>query len=143
MTWAILQEGIQALHWRPALRRTRDLVAWDERRRGEDGCRSARPWLDGSIESHTVRGLDRVELRPALTFHCREIPSWLVGQQGYSQVDKLKGGRDGGGEKSRMVVGANPKIKLDRKREWRLADASFTLRGASYVGLVRARVRNR
>jgi len=42
-----------------------------------------------------------------------------------------------------MVVGANPKIKLDRKREWRLADASFTLRGASYVGLVRARVRNR
>jgi hypothetical protein len=41
-----------------------------------------------------------------------------------------------------MVVGANPKIKLDKKRRVeRLADANFTLRGASYVGL--ARVRNR
>ena len=25
--------------------------------------------------------------RSELTFHCREIPSWLMGQQGYSQVD--------------------------------------------------------
>jgi hypothetical protein len=73
-----------------------------------------------------------------------------MGQQGYSQVDKLKGGEGwgrGGGEAGRnqkRQMEQALKIKLVRKREWReLADASFTVRGASCVGLVRARVRNR
>jgi hypothetical protein len=34
-----------------------------------------------------VKGVNGIEMRRALTFHCREIPSWLVGQEGHRQVE--------------------------------------------------------
>ena len=43
-----------------------------------------------------------------LTFHCREIPSWLKGQQGYSQVDELEGERVGGGKEIRKGRWSKP-----------------------------------
>ena len=33
------------------------------------------------------KGANGIEMRRALTFHCREIPSWLVGKEGHRQVD--------------------------------------------------------
>ena len=98
----------------------RSCVAWTARWRGWSLKRSSLAvW--GSLQSHTVRRGPLIvwNLRPALTFHCREIPSWLKGQQGYSQVDELKGERVGGGKKSGKADGTSPQIKLVRKREWR------------------------
>jgi len=88
-----------------------------------------------------------VEFAPRpLTFHCREIPSWLKGQQGYSQVDELEGER-GWGERNQ-----ERQMEQARRLSWSgresgesvAADASFTVSGASCVGrLDRARGRNR
>jgi len=38
-----------------------------------------------------VNGASGIEMRPALTFHCREIPSGLVVQKGDRQVDEMGG----------------------------------------------------
>ena len=46
-------------------------------------------------------------MRPSLTFHYREIPSWLMGKEGHRQVDKM------GGEKGEGLVGGKKSRKVD------------------------------